>query len=168
MTAMSENGWVAYVMGDATGNKTLYTWHDGERQAIVGTDGGPFVDLFGLSVNNRGQVFFAGQLPPPDPSDPNGQSGKWGIYFGADAENEKLIAEGDTLFGDTVLSLGLSPYALNNHGQLVFTAQFVNHSEVILAEPVNPAAVPLPAALPAGALGLVAVAGTLRARRKRI
>ena len=86
-----------------------------------------------LAINDRGTVAFWSELA--------GTGG--GIFTGPDRINDKVIAEGDDLLGGTVNLVEFSRNGLNDHGQIVFTAQYtrlvdglpVNSKGVFIADP---------------------------------
>ncbi len=88
------------------------------------------------SINAAGTVACYGNLP----------SGQWAILAGTGPVVDKVIAEGDSLFGSTVIGLGEpGNNGLNNNGQIVFTYSLENGVEgVAIATPTNGPATVLP------------------------
>jgi hypothetical protein len=86
-----------------------------------------------LAINDRGAIAFWSELA--------GTGG--GIFTGPDRINDKVIAEGDDLLGGTVNLVEFSRNGLNDHGQIVFTAQYtrlvdglpVNSRGIFIADP---------------------------------
>jgi hypothetical protein len=66
------------------------------------------------SLNNQGEVAFVATL----------DDGTTGIFVGPDPVEDRVIATGDTLDGETVTGLTFCEEGLNDSGQLAFTAFF--------------------------------------------
>ena len=66
------------------------------------------------SLNNQGDVAFLATL----------DDGTTGIFVGPDPVEDRVIATGDTLDGETVTGLTFCEEGLNDSGQLAFTAFF--------------------------------------------
>jgi hypothetical protein len=64
------------------------------------------------SLNNQGDVAFLATL----------DDGTTGIFVGPDPVEDRVIATGDTLDGETVTGLTFCEEGLNDSGQLAFTA----------------------------------------------
>jgi hypothetical protein len=81
------------------------------------------------SVNAAGTVACHGRLP----------SGERAVLAGNNAVVDKVIAEGDSLFGSTVIGLGApGNNGLNNGGQIVFSYSLANGVEgIAVATPTN-------------------------------
>jgi hypothetical protein len=88
----------------------------GGAAAVVADTRGPFSE-FGFrppALNDNGQVAFHATL----------DDFSMGIFTGPDTVNDKVVATGDSLDGDTVDSLAFYEEGLNDSGELAFWAQF--------------------------------------------
>jgi hypothetical protein len=77
-----------------------------------------------LAINDRGTVAFWSEL--------SGTGG--GIFTGPNRTSDKVIAEGDALLDGTVNLVEFSRNGLNDHGQIVFSAQY---TKIVDGLPVN-------------------------------
>ena len=109
------------------------------------------------AVNNKGTVAFTAGF----------DVGGGALFSGTAASTTRVIGTGDMLFGQLVTSAGLTQQtALNNEGQIVFTASFADGSQGIFrADPEETPvqAVPEPTSL----LGVLVVSLTMFLRLKR-
>ena len=102
---------------------------------ITVAGGGNASDQF-PSINAAGTVACFGRA----------SSGGWAILAGISPVVDTVIAEGDSLFGSTIIGLG-GPGAngLNNNGQIVFMYSLANGVQgIAIATPTNAAAPVLP------------------------
>jgi hypothetical protein len=89
----------------------------GDTLTTVADTRGEFA-FFGFrppSLNNQGEVAFLATLDDGTTT---------GIFVGPDPVEDRVIATGDTLDGETVTSLTFCEEGLNDSGQLAFTAFF--------------------------------------------
>jgi hypothetical protein len=96
----------------------IYTGTDSTASLYLGT-AGPFASLGMPDVNNTGTFVFNARL----------DNGRSGLYTGANPQFEKVIENGDALFGSTVNSTE-SP-RLNDRGDVVFEYRLANGVEGI-------------------------------------
>jgi hypothetical protein len=102
---------------------------------ITNAGGGEVEDQY-PTINAAGTVACFGSL----------SSGQWAVLAGAGPVVDKVVAEGDSLFGSTVIGLGgPGNNGLNNSGQIVFTYSLENGVEgIAIATPTNSPAPLLP------------------------
>ena len=139
-----------------------------EGDAAPGTQDGVFFDFLADPVlNNQGDVFIEANLTGPGLG-----FGDTGIFVKSDGELSLLLLEGDIIdFGDgdlaTINALTLSNNGFNDLGQIAFFATLSDgRSGMFLATPDGIVApVPLPAALPLMASGLLGLVMIARRRR---
>lgn len=113
----------------------LFTSEAGTVTPIT-DDTGPYSGFLAPAINNLGDTAFYASL----------DAGGFGVFVGPDPVNDKVIAQGDTLFGSEVTELGFAHHALNDAGQLAFWAALADGRDVIVrADP--PALVPEPSSL---------------------
>jgi hypothetical protein len=110
----------------------VYTGSGGPLTRIV--DDSLFAFFLRTSINDRGGVAFHGDLRAPGIG-----LNISGIFTGPDPVADKVIAEGDPLFGSTVegpnINFGIE--ALNNKGQIAFGADLADGTRgVFVATPV--------------------------------
>ena len=103
----------------------------------ISVPGGGLPDDQYPSINAAGTVACFG----------SDSAGQWAVLAGTGSVVDKVIAEGDSLFGSTVIGLG-SPgnNGLNNNGQIVFPYSLANGVQgIAIATPANgpPPASPL-------------------------
>jgi hypothetical protein len=101
---------------------------EGAVTQITVAGGGEVDDQF-PSINAAGTVAGFGSL----------SNGQWAVLAGTGPVVDKVIAEGDSLFGSTVISLGgPGNNGLNNSGQIVFLYSLANGVEgIAIATPTN-------------------------------
>jgi hypothetical protein len=124
----------------------IYAGSGVSNVTLVAEANGPLTDpgaRGNLAINDRGAVAFWSEL--------SGTGG--GIFIGPDRINDKVIAEGDNLLGGRVNLVEFSRNGLNDHGQIVFSAQYtrlvdglpINSKGIFVADPnPSPAVVDLP------------------------
>ncbi len=137
LPVINDNNTVAF-LGEGvfltTGNRTdfgIFTSNGGPLTTVADSSG-PFSYVFAPSINNSGTVTFIAGL----------QDGSTGIFTGPNPSTDKVIKEGDSLFGSTVTRIQLenpsNNRVLNNSGQLVFEASLADGtSGIFCADPVT-------------------------------
>jgi hypothetical protein len=129
---IDNNGDVLWNEYLTNGNQNLWlTSPTGTNTLIANTTGAyqSFSDpySFAATLSPSGQVAFIATL----------KNGNVGIFTGSDPVADKVIQEGDPLFGGTVGSvISFSPQGLNDNGSLAFLADTQNGSYVVRADPV--------------------------------
>jgi hypothetical protein len=152
-TDLNGSGRVAFVAGLTGGGQGVFTG-DGGSVTTIAASGAAFA-AFGefVSINTAGGVTFAATLA----------GGGQGVFTGSDPVLNKVIRTGDALLGSTVLTVAMAPGAINDLGQVAFTAQLVDGRQVVvIATPV-----PEPACVVAIS-GAALAAGAWWRRRGRI
>lgn len=112
---------------------------------------------FDCAINNQGLVAFGACV--------TSQGVDYGVFTGADPTKDKVIMEGDELFGATIKSQSLifSRNGLNNKGQIAFTATLSDGtSGVFVATPI-----PEPSALILIVIGVLCSLGYVWRSRRR-
>jgi hypothetical protein len=145
-------GQVAFEAGLVAGGAGIYVG-TGATLTLIADTNGVFTHFPGSPhINDAGTVVFAAGL----------QTGGAGIFTGPDPVADRVIAEGDPLFGSIVDAGSLTGAVENDRGQIVFMATLTNGDRVLVrADPS--AAVPEPSSLTL----LVLAGGTLAAWRWR-
>ena len=129
---IDNNGDVLWSESLTNGNENLWlTSPTGMSTLIANTTGAydRFSDpySFAATLSPSGQLAFIATL----------KNGNVGIFTGPDPVADKVIEEGDPLFGGTVGSvISFSPQGLNDNGSLAFLANTQNGSYVVRADPV--------------------------------
>jgi hypothetical protein len=143
--SINASGQVAFTATLTDGSQGIFVGNGGSLLKIADTSG-PFGGLGTAAINDSGQVVFAGYL----------KSGGSGFFTSNGVTTEKVLAQGDSLFGSTVIgTVGLGGYAENNSGQVVFIAQLADgRQEVVVATPV-----PEPSAFTLALLGTLGLLG---------
>lgn len=77
----------------------------------VADSSGPFGWFNDPAINAAGDVVFPAMFD---------DGFQWGLFTGDDPSEDTVLLVGDALFGSTVTSLGISPGALNDHGDIAF------------------------------------------------
>jgi hypothetical protein len=154
---LNDAGTVLYSASFDDGRSGIFRYENGNTTQIAeGSSTGAFSTVaFSPSLNNLGQIAFWARLA----------DGRDGIFLGPNPDTDAVIEAGDPLDGSTVQFLSISQNALNDAGQLVFTATLTDGRQGVYV--FTPVPVPEPAGLLAVAgLGLL-VAARLRRRRHR-
>ena len=141
--SINEDGTVAMWARLDDGGSILLTG-DGTTTTTLVDESGPFSFLDSFpSINDAGTVAFMAHL----------DDGTDGIFTGADPVLDKVITAGDLIDGFEILGFGgFSPAALNNAGQIAFSANVFNATTgvsgtaIFVATPIT-VAVPAPAGL---------------------
>jgi hypothetical protein len=124
----------------------LYTNTPGGSPTLYLDSSGPFSIGPAASINNLNQIAFMA-----------GVGTQVGIYYGPDPVANRLIQQGDSLFGGTVANVGIWDEALNDNGDIAFVYALTDGRQGVAVGHI-----PAPSAL--GVLGL---AGLMAARRRR-
>ncbi|MGH9117543.1 MAG: choice-of-anchor tandem repeat NxxGxxAF-containing protein [Acidimicrobiales bacterium] len=99
---------------------------DGATITTVADTLGPFSFFSGTVINDGGRVAFDGFL----------DDGGSGIFTGPDPVSDKVVALGDTILGEMVISAQLCAEGLNNDGEIAFLATLLDgRSGVFTATP---------------------------------
>jgi hypothetical protein len=132
--SINDAGTVAFEVVDFPGFSGIFTGSGWPLTPIVDSTG-PFFSFssLGVAINDAGTVAFSALL----------WGGTFGIFTGPDPVADKVIQEGDPLFGSTVVSPpSFFREGLNNGGQIVFGAELANGTRgIFLATPVTLVAV---------------------------
>ena len=116
------------------------------NDVLVADDQGGFSSFpLGLAVNDLGEVVFSATL----------DTGESGIFVGADPVSDKVIAEGDELFGQAVMDIEFLR-GFNNAGQVAFAYTLSDGtSGIAVATPFDP--IPEPTTMGLITMGLAAI-----------
>jgi hypothetical protein len=121
----NDAGTVAFIADLTAGGQAIVTG-DGTQLTTVADTGGRFSSFFGnVAINNDGQVVFAANL----------SAGGSGIFRVRDGAVDEIIGTGDSLFGSTVTSFVINPFAprgFNDAGQLGFAAHLADGRTVLV------------------------------------
>jgi hypothetical protein len=121
----NDAGTVAFIADLTAGGQAIVTG-DGTQLTTIADTGGRFSGFFGnVTINNGGQVAFAANLA----------AGGSGIFRVRDGTVDEIIGTGDSLFGSTVTSFVINPFAprgFNNAGQLGFAAHLADGRTVLV------------------------------------
>ncbi|MHC4879359.1 MAG: FG-GAP-like repeat-containing protein [Planctomycetota bacterium] len=131
-TSINDSGTVAFVARADTvnGEYGVYTGNGGALSLVADSSGdiGLF-SSYGPSINDSGTVAFTAIL--------NG--GDRGLYTGPDLMADKVVEVGDLLAGGTVTYVESGRFAINDSGEIAFSASLGGGREVIaVAEPITP------------------------------
>jgi hypothetical protein len=162
--AINDAGTVAFKGSNPGG---FFTGAGGPTTTIADSSGPLNIALANQSIalNNLGEVAFLAGL----------DAGGDGIFTGPDIIDDKVIGQGDALFGSTIGhptfpflttgNLGFFRDGINDSGELAFWARLTDGRQVIVrATPMAAAAVPAPGTLALFAAGLAGL-GLVRWRR---
>jgi len=146
--AINDDGTLAFFAQRDTGEFGIFSHDNGVVTTLADTNS--LFSSFGVpAINNDGTIAFFARL----------DTGSEGIFVGSDPLRDRVIAEGDSLFGSTVADLNpfsFSRKALNDTGQIAFFAKLEDGREVIVrADPIRekvPEASPIAGLLSFGAL----------------
>jgi hypothetical protein len=146
---INDAGTVLYSASLDNGRTGIFRYENGTTTPVVEGPAGAFP--FSPSLNNLGRMAFQAR--------PAGGTTADAILIGPNPATDTVIKAGDPLDGSTVLFLALSQTALNDAGQIVFTADLADGRRgVYVFTPV-----PEPGAMLAVAgLGLIAAAACRR------
>ncbi len=111
-TDINDTGVVAFRATLPTAVKGIFKGSGGATTTVV-DNAGPFSEFLDLAINSKGMVAFEAKR------DATGE--RLGIYTGPDPVANKVIAEGDSLLGGTVILVDFFR-GLNDKGQIVFHA----------------------------------------------
>ncbi len=162
-SAFNDSGKIVFTADRPDGHEGVYTINsDGTGLTMLVDTVGAYASFGEVSINNGGRVAFQADLDDdPADSDLNGQRG---LFDGPDPLTNRIIMEGDQLFGRDVTIVDVYQHFLNDNDQVVFVAQTGPgggsgqfHYDVVVATVPEPAMVGL---LAVGALAL------LRRRRR--
>jgi len=109
--AINDAGLVAFIAFRDVGGSGIYT--SANLVAPLASTGASFESFSDIALNDAGLVAFRAQRS-------TAAGGGEGIFTGADAVHDKVIAAGDALFGSTVSALGLYRDGLNDDGTVAF------------------------------------------------
>jgi hypothetical protein len=129
--------------------EALFTGPDIVADRIVDTSGA-FNAILNASITRNGTIVFQADL----------DNGATGIFVGPDPVEDKVVAEGDPLFGSTIANLNIGDEGVNDLGQVAFWYRLANGVEGVAV-----AWVPEPSGV--GVLLLAAAAALGRRRAKR-
>lgn len=141
---INDSGQVAFRAHRDDGQGGIYVGNpDGTFTTVAQTDG-PFAAFEYPIINNQGQIAFAALIDA---------GANYGIFTGPDPIADKVIQEGDPLFGSTITQIGFFR-GMNNHGQIAFRYRLASGAQGIAV--ATPTAVPEASSLLLLALGLAA------------
>jgi hypothetical protein len=145
LPSINSLGQVAFTATLTDGSQGIFVGSGGSLLKIADTSG-QFSGLGTAAINDSGQVVFAGYL----------KTGGSGLFTSNGITTEEVLAQGDSLFGSTVIgTVGVGGLAENNSGQIVLIAQLADgRQEVVVANPV-----PEPSALTLALLGTLGLLG---------
>lgn len=153
---IDNNGDVLWQENLTNGNEDLWLTSPGGTNSLVANTTGAYAQFsdpyaFSAGLSPSGQIAFIATL----------KNGNVGIFTGPDPVADKVIEEGDPLFGGTVgFVLSIGPECINDNGSLAFVANTESQGQfqdyVVRADPV-----PEPATL------AVAISGFLLMLRQR-
>ena len=152
--SLNEAGTVAFAAGTNGQDGGVFGIYKGSGGALttIADLSGPYSYLFGFndfqpSINYAGLVAFNAAL----------DAGGGGVFIGDGTMTSAVIQAGDSLFGSTVTGAGVTPYGLNDSGQVAFAFTLANGTTGI--------AVATPVPEPSAALLLALSLGLSLARR---
>ena len=110
---MNDSGTLAFIAQTDAGPYGIYTGNGGTVTTVV-DDSGPMTGFTRVAINNNGQVVFLGKI--------DGDISKEGIFIGPDPVADKILYEGETYMGGTIVWLDLFR-GINDAGQISFNMQ---------------------------------------------
>ena len=124
--SINDHGVVAFRAELDNGEAGVFTGNGGLTATIADTSG-PYDQFLNPDINNAGTIVFGARL----------DDGRDGIFTGPDPVRDKVIIQGDDLFGST-LTLVVFYRGLNEQGDMTFRYQLENGVEgVAVASPVT-------------------------------
>ena len=122
--SISDDGTVAFLADLDAGEEGVFTGAGGPITTVVTTGAGFVVlDNQGPAISGNGLVVFRAEDPE-------------GIYTGPDPIGDKVVAAGDPLGGSFASRFGLGPKAINDTGQIAFSAVVGGNVLVFRADPI--------------------------------
>ena len=119
--AINDSDTVVFSASLDEGGSGVFTLSN-DALTTVADSSGLFKNFEEASINDSGAVAFLASL----------DAGDEGIFIGSDPVTDKVIATGDPLLGSTVTDLDFSNKSFNDFGQLSFSAELANGTEVIM------------------------------------
>ena len=121
-SAFNDSGKIVFTADRPDGHEGVYTINsDGTGLTMLADTTGAYASFGEVSINNGGRVAFQADLDDdPADSDLNGQRG---LFDGPDPLTNRIIMEGDQLFGRDVTIVDVYQHFLNDNDQVVFVAQ---------------------------------------------
>lgn len=132
---------------------TIFLWSD-DQITTIADESGIFKTVSIGSINNLGEVLFGAFLDAQDGSS---------LYIWNDGIIESVVGTGDTIDGNTVLSVNIGLHALNDSGQIAFNVLFEDETRAVYrATPI-----PEPATWITLLIGTALLTLSMRRRRRR-
>jgi hypothetical protein len=109
--AINNSDQVAFGFVAANSRNGIAKFSAGTTTVVADTNGTFTGFSLAPGINDHGDLAFIGDLPTGE-----------GIFTGSDVQSDRVIVQGDSLFGSTVSSLnfGFSRHGFNNRGQVAF------------------------------------------------
>ena len=129
--AINSSDTVVFTASLDEGDSGVFTISN-DALTTVADSSGLFNRFEEAAINDSGAVAFLASL----------DAGDEGIFLGSDPATDKVIATGDPLLGSTVTDVDFTNKSLNDFGQLSFSAELANGTQVIVradpeSEPIN-------------------------------
>lgn len=150
--SINDHGMVVFRAELTEGGSGIYVGGGGGQISTIANTEGQFAAFEFPVINNGGDVAFGAIVDG---------GGLYGIFTGGDPVADKVIQQGDPLFGSTLSDLRFYR-SLNNHGQIAFRYVLANGEQGIAV--ATPMIVPEAASLSLVLVGLGVMAAS---RRKR-
>ena len=125
---INDGGTVVFFAALDAGGSGIFTGSGGAATTIADTSGPYSLFFRSPTINNAGTVAFHAFL----------DGGGEGVFTGPDPIADKVITDGDSLFGSTVVGQSFGPQGINDLGQLTFIVFLADGREIVVrADPLT-------------------------------